>query len=90
MFEVMLGHFARPSASVAANLADLEPQSLSFFLVFSFVHRQQDSIRSTYSFVHMLLAMLGAVDYRDYTISSGAGGPHTKRSLCYRSMDHRV
>jgi len=44
---------------------------LSFFFVRA---PAKDSIRSTYSFVHMLLAMLAAVDYRDYTISSGAGG----------------
>ena len=62
-----------------------------FPLSFSFVRAPvKDSVRSTYSFVHMRVAMLAAVDHRDYTISSGAGGPYTKRSLCCRSMDHRV
>ena len=30
------------------------------------------SIRSTYSFVHMVVAMLAEVDHRHYTISCGA------------------
>ena len=42
----------------------------------------QDSTRSTYSFVHMLTAMLAAIDHCGNTILSGAGGPYTWRSQC--------
>ena len=48
---------------------------VSFLLSFSFFVRApvEDSIRSNYSFVHMLFIMLAAVDYGGNTISSGAG-----------------
>jgi len=96
MFSVTPGSFAGPSALVAENLnvchgvftlnRNLFPLSFSFFVRAPV----KDFIRSTYSFVHMRLTMLAAVYNCDYTISSGAGGPHTKRSLCRRGMDHRV
>jgi hypothetical protein len=50
---------------------------LRFFL--SFVHRRRTLIQSTYSLVHMVAAMLAVID-DGHTISSGAGGPYTKRS----------
>ena len=55
-----------------------------FLLSFSFFVRApvKDSVRSTYSFVHMLFIMLAEIDHCGNTISSGAGGPNTKRSLC--------
>ena len=51
---------------------------------------EQGSVRPTYSFVHVLSHMSVADGCGDHTISSGAGGPNTKRSLCRQDMDHRV
>jgi hypothetical protein len=50
-----------------------------FLLSFSFFVRApvKDSVRPTYSFVHMQPAMLADVDNGGNTISSGAGGPNT-------------
>jgi len=96
MFSVTTGSCVGPSALVAENLnvchGVFTLNRNLFSLSFSFFVRApvKDSIRSTYSFVHMLLTMLAAVYHCDYTISSGAGGPNTKRSLCHRGMDHRV
>ena len=53
--------------------------SVTFLLVRA---PEQGSVRPTYSFVHMRLAMFAVVDSGGHTISSGAGGPHTRRSLC--------
>jgi hypothetical protein len=83
MFFVAPGSLAGPSAPITANLK-AAPMFFTlnrnlFLLSFSFFVRApvKDSVRSTYSFVHMQLAMLAAVDYGGNTISSGAGGPNT-------------
>jgi hypothetical protein len=60
----------------------LEQQSFMLHIILIVRAPVQDSFQSTYSFVQHVPAMSAAVLNSGYTISSGAGGPNTKRSLC--------
>ena len=87
MFYVTPVSFARPSALVAENLNvchgvftlnhNFFPLSLSFF----FRAPVQESIRSTYSFVHMLLTMLAAVYNCGHTLPLNINGSYVPAFL---------